>query len=545
MKKILLVNTLPYPDYWQYREEPDIGLPLGLLNIGTALSQDGYSVCIIDPVVERNYLELIKGNLNECLWVGLSTMTNGVFSALEISKYIKSIDKNIPICWGGVHPTLFTESTVENEFVDYVCWGEGEKFAIDFSKFIGGKLPKEQIEGLGYSENGKFAFIPRTYFLDINELGIPNYHLLDMEKYLYRNISISPQIKVKKSKFIAINSAVGCPYSCTFCWNTHPSQKARLKNIELLMANIDYVVKEFNPDIIHLQDDLFFANKRRFLSFLDEYEKRDYRFKWFALCRVNYIGEDYINDEIITRMKKQCLWLGFGIESGSEEIRQKLNKQIGEDNIYDTAYLLGKHDFIASYAFMTGLPFEKREDTVKTVHLMKRIKSLHSKAEFSFQYFRPYPGSPLYEEVIRAGFSPPSKLEEWSILHDKTTSGGVRLDILPWFKENEWSYFVNVVGISLNKEHRVFRSSFKLGYILGIIKDVMFRVSFTVRSFSKYWAFLGFEVKLNKLISHLVSLNRIVRIPVYIKRALTEKEFRIKVMSYFNEKLRGITIKGG
>jgi radical SAM superfamily enzyme YgiQ (UPF0313 family) len=343
-------------------------------------------------------------------------------------------------------------------------------------------------------------------------------------------------LEPKKGKFIAINSAVGCPYKCTFCWNTHPSQKARLKNTESLMANIDYVVREFDPDVIHLQDDLFFANKSRFMSFLDEYEKRNYKFKWFSLCRVNYIGEDYINEKVIERLKKQCLWLGFGIESGSEEIRRKINKEIAENQIYDTAKLLGKYNLIAAYAFMMGLPYEKMEDTVKTIKLMKKIKSLHTEAEFTFQYFRPYPGSPLYDDVVRHGFTPPSRLEEWSILHDKNTSGGVKLDIVPWFNEDYWLYFLNFVGNSLNKEYRLFKKNNKAGYFLGAVKDAVFNVTFSVRSFLNYWGFLGCEVKLNRVLSGVIYLNRILKIPSYIKRLLTEKEFRIKVRSLFKQR---------
>jgi len=101
MSKILLINTLPYTDYWSIVQEPEIGYPLGLLSLASSLKRNGHTPVIVDPTVERNYLYLIKAHVVDSLWVGITTMTNGIGSAIEISKFVKSIKNDTPVCWGG------------------------------------------------------------------------------------------------------------------------------------------------------------------------------------------------------------------------------------------------------------------------------------------------------------------------------------------------------------------------------------------------------------------------------------------------------------
>ena len=73
------------------------------------------------------------------------------------------------------------------------------------------------------------------------------------------------------------------------------------------------MVEKSDPDVIHLQDDLFFADKGRFFTFLDEYDRRDYRFQWLTNCRAGYITDKYINDQVLERIKDQRIWLGIGL----------------------------------------------------------------------------------------------------------------------------------------------------------------------------------------------------------------------------------------
>jgi len=103
-KKVLLVYTPGlYRDYTN--ENQYLEFPVGILSIASLLKEHGFQVEIIDGNIDGGYTEKIRKNLGNALFVGFSVMTTQVKKALEASRMIKKINKNIPVVWGGfIHP---------------------------------------------------------------------------------------------------------------------------------------------------------------------------------------------------------------------------------------------------------------------------------------------------------------------------------------------------------------------------------------------------------------------------------------------------------
>ena len=90
-----------------------IRAPLGVLTLATYLRQAGIPVVVVDERVEHSIHaiidELLRNRMPTCF--GFSVMTgNQIHFALEASRYIKT-RSDVPVVWGGVHPTLEPEST--------------------------------------------------------------------------------------------------------------------------------------------------------------------------------------------------------------------------------------------------------------------------------------------------------------------------------------------------------------------------------------------------------------------------------------------------
>lgn len=460
--KILLINTLPRLDYWKVQTEPQLGMPLGLLSIGTLLKQAYYDVKIIDPLVNKDYIKAIADNLDGCIFVGLSVMTAGIGSALQISELIKKLDAKMPIVWGGVHPTLLPEQTLADERVDYICWGEGEGTALRLARALRDGH-SEPSEGLGMRGQ---PLTPRTHFLDPNDLPMLDYSLLDMGKYIYRDLGTITNMS-GKVKVCVLNTGLGCPYSCRFCYNTHPSQKYRPKSLERLLMELDRIVNLFDPDVIHIQDDLFFVDKQRVMGFVDEYDKRGYRFDWLALARANYFRNDYLDGKFLERIKRHCLWLGLGIESGNCEFRDKLNKGITDDEVWQAVDTLARNGINASYAFMVGVPSETKASMLDTVEMMIEIKQRHAQGAFIYQLFRPYPGTALFDKAVEMGYKIPKSLGEWASRQDILTGyTGITRSI--WIKDKgfvqyllnamEWSQYTPIKTGDISLKAKIMQS---------------------------------------------------------------------------------------
>jgi hypothetical protein len=135
----------------------------------------------------------------------------------------------------------------------------------------------------------------------------------------------------------------------------------------------------------------------------------------------------------VGRLAPSCLWLGLGVESGSDRVRQMIRKDITEAQVLGAAATLGRHGIPAGYAFMVALPSETRPEMLATISLMLEIKRRHPQAQFAYQYFRPYPGSELYEVAVREGYTPPASLREWAQCQ-AVGVGYTGVDELPWIR---------------------------------------------------------------------------------------------------------------
>ena len=129
-------------------------LPAALLSVASYI-HDKYEVVIIDQRVPGWKIKLNSALKMTPLCFGIATWTGVQLKfSLEVTKYVKSIS-NVPIVWGGIHPSTTQRQTMENRFVDFIVEGEGE---LTFPKFLktledGGDFSK--INGLWYKEDDK------------------------------------------------------------------------------------------------------------------------------------------------------------------------------------------------------------------------------------------------------------------------------------------------------------------------------------------------------------------------------------------------------
>ena len=56
--------------------------------------------------------------------IGISLMTNYYFNAVQVNEKLRERLPNIPIVWGGVHPTIRPDESLQH--ADMICVGEGE-----------------------------------------------------------------------------------------------------------------------------------------------------------------------------------------------------------------------------------------------------------------------------------------------------------------------------------------------------------------------------------------------------------------------------------
>jgi|GEM_PF-812675 len=442
-KNVVLINP---PDVLG---RPKRTFPNGYTNIGSILLEKGHKVRVLDGTIMHidEYFSGLLGDIrqNETIFVGISAMTSQLPHAVKTARIIKEKYPNIPIVWGGVHPTLFPEEAIAEDFVDLVVIGEGEEIVPEIVEVFTGKRPGlNDVQGIMYKdENGASVFTGPRIPPDLNSMPLPKYdELFDVEQYVNRVWDV-PKHRGKNQnvRMAPIVAGMGCPYRCTYCINTivyrsgkyHAKCSYRGKSAARILDEIELLIKNYDIQYINFIDEIFFLDKSRLLKLLDGIESRQLKFSWSATVRADYFKDDYINDELAERMRSNgCLVLSIGTESGSQKILDFLKKDCSVEQAIKATELLNKHRIFVRHSFITGLPGEGHDDRLATVDLINKLIDIGPFTMISYPViYRPMPGGPLYDECKKFGFKGPRKITDWTeniIDH----GGGLIGDVLPW-----------------------------------------------------------------------------------------------------------------
>lgn len=419
---ILIFPKIDFSDVIQY--------PTGLYKIAS-YCKDKYNILVLDErIVDDIELEIrnIIKESKKLLCIGLSVMTGSQIKyALTISKVFKN---EIPIVWGGMHPTISVE-TIENNYIDYTIQGDGEEAFLNLLDF----LNKKNIHNKLFTTKSN---ISKKYNIFSNFSESSEY--IDFKTYPIDEKYFSKRDGMKKA--FNLETSRGCPYNCKFC---HNSTTKYYKNIdtELIIKTIEKLLIEYNIDGIIFQEDDFFANSKRLNRILTHLTSL--KLSWKANCRINYIKKlvDKGFMEIIE--KANCKVLQFGIESGSDRILKLLNKKITVSEIIRTNKILSEYSIKVRYNFIVGFPLETSNDIELTLRLIDRLKKDNPNVEEPFvNIYTPYPGTDMYELAIKEGFIPPKNLEGWINFSWNKSN-------LEWLKPEEREYIENISNEYKNK----------------------------------------------------------------------------------------------
>ena len=83
---------------------------------------------------------------------------------------------DVPIVWGGPHPTTLPEQTLENQYVDYVIRDGGSQPLAELIEYLrGGPQRREEIAGLAYKNSRGEIKVnpPQKHFEILNFREIP------------------------------------------------------------------------------------------------------------------------------------------------------------------------------------------------------------------------------------------------------------------------------------------------------------------------------------------------------------------------------------
>jgi len=388
-------------------------LPLNLMAIARMLDSKQYDIKIINATVENDYVDTILNEMKQgnVLCLGVTSMTGyQIHDALKVTKTVKRYFSDVPIIWGGYHPTLLPKETLMDDSVDIVVRGQGE---ITFKLLIENLFDKkslDEISGISYkTAEGEVRHNPDRPFEDLNKFPSLPWQFVD-DCYVKKDAQWGRTIEYFTSQ--------GCPFNCGFCAEKIFANKQWVSlSSERVVNEIEMLKNKYSLDAIIVRDSNFFVSKNRVKNICEDIIKRKIQIKFIAVnARIDTLLG--YNDEML----KLIYAAGFrdlliGVESGSQKVLDMIDKRIKVSDTLEFFKKISQYNFSIFASLMIGLPgIDSKEEFEDTLDLLDQML-LYSRKGVSNSYifhYTPYPGSFLYKRAIQYGFIAPDSLEQWS-----------------------------------------------------------------------------------------------------------------------------------
>lgn len=287
--------------------------------------------------------------------------------SIDISNALKSARRELIIVFGGPQAELVARDTLAKfPSVDYICCSEGETTIVPLLNTLLRNAEKqfrlESVPGLVYRDQaGIIHQNPLPQLLPNDYHSVVNYY------------DIIPQKVLEQSHRTTLDVGRGCPFSCVFCsTKTFWKQKFRLRNIQDIVDEIEYVVNSTGIRRFDLDHDLFTAKKDKVMEFCNELKNRKLSISWHCSSRI-----DTIDKEMIDIMTDCGLFkIMFGIESASSRIQKIIRKNLNLNDCFDVIRYCRSKGLKVIASFIYGLPEDTEEDFEKSFRMMQEFQYL-------------------------------------------------------------------------------------------------------------------------------------------------------------------------
>ena len=372
-------NYLPFPFFLAYA--------------ASLLQKHNIEVSLIDAIAEQipedSFIQKILAMNFDYLVT--ETSIPSFYDDLNILKKISEAGISIVLC--GPNPEIYKpEFLKEHQFIDYVLYGEYEYTLLELIASLKKNKDLSRINGLIYKDDNKVVKNPARPPFDINLLPWPYREGLPMEKYW----DLPGNIPHPSAQMIASR---GCPFGCNFClWPQviYQGNHYRIRNIDDVVNEMEYLVKEKKFESVYFDDDTFNIGKERMLKICQAIKERALQnTPWAIMAR-----PDLMDKEILTEMKSAGLWaVKYGVESCSQSLIKNCQKKLNLEKTTHVINLTKDLGIKTHLTFCFGFLGETKETIQETIDYSLSL----GPDSVQFSILTPFPGTRLFEELDRQG----------------------------------------------------------------------------------------------------------------------------------------------
>lgn len=363
---------------------------LGIESLSALLEKHGHQTALVfDPALfdDKYYLQIpflarlfkYKNIVEDVLATDPDIVLFSVFSdcnqwALDIARKIKKT-KDIPIIFGGIHPTSVPDKTMEEDCVDYVVVGESEDSLLELLDSIEQNEPNHAIPNVWSKKDGRvIGNLVRPLKQDLDSLPYPN-------KALF-----APHVPMKH---YMIATARGCLFACSFCCHNllrklyvkDAHRYVRRRSPEHVLGELRLAKQKYKFKYVSFEDDIFTHDKEWLRKFLPKY-KREINVPYRAITHPLHV-----DDEVARLLKESgCYKLEVGVQTFNQDVKRKMmSRTETTEDIINTLKACSKYKLNFYVDMMFGFG-ETEEDMKFAVRLFNRYRPVRITC-YWLQYF--------------------------------------------------------------------------------------------------------------------------------------------------------------
>lgn len=392
-ERILLVNP-PYEAAGVTESVSSVSVTLAVAMLAALCRRHGRDVRILDLNLYSNWQEIYQAALND--WrpdtVGITFTTPMAPLAAKLAVWAKEAG-DIVVLGGGPHATALPEDTLRSGPFDAVALGEAEPC---FEQ----ALLQRCVDGISGWVSQQCATGSAGPLLDdLDSLPFAAVDLFEVERYVY------PARASRQNPVCLLETSRGCYARCTFCNKNVFGFKIRRKSPQRVVDEMEYILNCGYREI-HLADDLFTADMRHAEAVCREILKRGLHFPWVPRSGLRV---DRVSPKLMEVMAEAgCYHIPFGIESGNQEILDRIKKGITLEQVRLAVRYAKNVGMQTTGYFMVGMPGETVRAMTDTLEFAVNLELDFVKVGVCI----PLPGTPMFNELEQSGRL---KTREWDL----------------------------------------------------------------------------------------------------------------------------------
>src|ERR1700728_562290 len=333
--------------------------PLGILYLCSHLRKQGFGVDVFDTTFSscNELFSFLQTEKPSTLGIYANLMTRG--NVIEILGVARQAGWKTIV--GGPEPGAYALEYLQAG-ADFVVFGEGELTVGELlASFRAGATGSyTEICGLAYldSEGQMHETGQRSQITDLDSQPWPARQAIDITRYVktWRDAHGKGSIN-----FI---TARGCPYKCRSCSHQVFGQTHRRRNPVLVVDEVEWLLRTYNPDMVWVSDDVFTINHQWLRSYAAEMRARGLRIPFECISRA-----DRLNAEMLDLLAELgCFRVWIGSESGSQRILDSMDRGVKIEQVQSAVHMCRERGIQSGMFLMWGYEGEEMADIEATVN---------------------------------------------------------------------------------------------------------------------------------------------------------------------------------